>query len=116
MEKLTYIQCGDYLIPDIPLDQPTTPLEKYGEMRRDYLEKHRPVLWNGLLTTGKLFEHLLEIDRLAEQRYETMMPLLKQQLGVTEELKRQDQMKWVRMMNSIHHQIEESILTELVYS
>ena len=73
--NLTYIQSGDYLIPDLRLsEQPQKPLGKYGRMRKAYLKQHRPILYNQLLMTEKLYPHLLEIDETAQSRLEQMMP------------------------------------------
>ena len=115
--ELTYSQNGDYLIPDLTLgDQPSQPLGKYGRMRRKYLKEHRPVLWADLTENGKLFPHLLEIDRTASERLERMMPELAKSAGATEALKSSDQLKWVGLMNTCKAQAEEIILAELIYS
>lgn len=116
MSELTYIQHGDYLYPNLISDKKPVELGKYGRMRRTYLIEHRPVLLNQLVLSGKLFPHLAEINQTAEARLELLMTQLKEQNGVTEELKARDQMKWVAMMNSLKAQAEEIILTELVYS
>ena len=114
---MTYIQNGDYLIPDLKLSQqPEITLGKYGRMRKDYLKEHRPVLWNSLLLSERLYPHLREIDEAANRRLEQMMPELMKSAGVTEELKARDQMKWVGLMNSLKAQAEEIILSELVYN
>ena len=112
MSELTYTRSGDYLIPDLSLtEQPQAPLGKYGRMRKDYLKEHRPVLWNSLLLSEKLYSYLREIDEAANNRLEQMMPA-----GVTEALKASDPMKWVGLMNTLKAQAEETILTELVFS
>ena len=117
MNELTYTRSGDYLIPDLSLtEQPQAPLGKYGRMRKNYLKEHRPVLWNSLLLSETLYLHLREIDETANQRLEQMMPELMQAAGVTEELKANDPMKWVGLMNSLKAQAEEIILSELVYN
>ena len=117
MSELTYTRSGDYLIPDLSLtEQPQTPLGKYGRMRKNYLKEHRPVLWNSLLLSEKLYPHLREIDEAANNRLEQMMPELMKSAGVTEQLKATDQMKWVGLMNNIKHSAEEIILSELIYS
>ena len=68
MSKLTYIRCGDYDIPNLKLsEQPGTSIGKYGRMRKSYLKKHRPILYNQLLMSEKLYPHLLEIDRTAQE-------------------------------------------------
>lgn len=115
--NLTYIQNGDYLIPDLHLsEQPEKPLGKYGRMRKAYLKQHRPILYNQLLMTEKLYPHLREIDETARQRLEQMMPELMKSAGVTEALKASDPMRWVGLMNSLKAQAEEIILNELVYN
>lgn len=115
--SLTYIQNGDYLIPDLTLgDQPTQPLGKYGRMRRKYLKEQRPVLWAELSVSGTLFPHLLEIEQTASERLERMMPELARSAGATEALKASDPMKWAGLMNTCKAQAEEVILTELVYN
>ena len=116
MTELTYIQNGDYLLPNLVVPEKTPPLGMYGRMRRKYLMEHQPAMLNRLVVTGKLFLHLTEIDRIAQERFDRMMPILMQQNNVTESLKASDPMKWVGMMNNLRHQIEETILDELVYN
>ena len=114
---MTYIQSGDYLIPDLKLTpQPDTPLGKYGRMRKTYLKEQRPILYNQLLLSEKLYLHLLEIDQTASSRLEQLMDELPRQQGVTEQLKRTDPMRWVGLMNNCKAQAEEIILSELIFS
>ena len=116
MIKINYVQNGDYFIPDLILGEPTTPpIGKYGRMRRDFLKKHRPILYNELIVTGRLYAHLRETNVAAEARLETIMPQLMQEAGITETLKAQNQMEWVRHMNAIKAQVEEIIMSELIY-
>ena len=82
--NLTYTKNGDYLIPDLKLEE-TKPLGRYGRMRRDYLKEHRPVLFNAMMVSGKLYPHLNEIEQTMNRRLEQMMPELMQAAGVTEE-------------------------------
>ena len=115
--NLTYTRNGDYLIPDLKLsEQPEKPLGKYGRMRKAYLKEHRPILYNQLLMTEKLYSHLLEIDETANSRLEQMMPRLAESAGATEALKASDPMKWVGLMNNCKEQAEEMILKEIVFS
>ena len=117
MNELTYTRSGDYWIPDLSLSQQETqPLGKYGRMRKKYLQEHRPVLWNSLILSEKLYPHLREIDETANRRLDQMMPELMQSAGVTEALKASDPMTWVGLMNSLKAQAEEVILTELIYA
>ena len=115
MSELTYRKSGDYLLPDLGLTEAERkPLGKYGMMRRQYLEQNRPGLYTRLILSGRLMEHLQEIDTTARSRLESLMSQLVKQNGVTEELKARDQMAWVGMMNSLKHQAEETILAELI--
>ena len=117
MNELTYTRSGDYWIPNLSLFQrESKPLGKYGRLRKKYLQEHRPVLWNSLILSEKLYPHLREIDEAANRRLEQMMPELMQSAGVTEALKASDPMKWVGLMNSLKAQAEEVILTELIYA
>ena len=117
MNELTYTRSGDYWIPNLSLSQQENlPLGKYGRMRKAYLQEHRPVLWNSLILSEKLYPHLREIDETANSRLEQMMPGLMQSAGVTEALKASDPMKWVGLMNNLKAQAEEVILTELIYA
>ena len=115
--NLTYTKNGDYLIPNLSLsEQPEKPLGKYGRMRKVYLKEHRPILYNHLLMSEKLYSHLLEIDRTANSRLDQMMPQLAESAGATEELKASDPMKWVGLMNTCKAQAEEILMAELIYS
>ena len=115
--NLTYMQAGDYLIPNLALpEQPDRDLGKYGRMRLRYLREHRPVVWNCMVMKGTLFSHLLEIEDAANSRLELLMPQLAKAAGATERLKATDQMAWVGLMNNCKAQAEEMILSELIYS
>ena len=116
MSKLTYIRCGDYDIPNLKLsEQPETSIGKYGRMRKSYLKEHRPILYNHLLMSEKLYLHLLEIDRAARERMEAMLPRMMEAAGITEELKARAPLRWVGLMNTLKAQAEEIVLTELIY-
>ena len=110
--NLTYTMNGDYQIPDLKLtEQPEKPLGKYGRMRKAYLKEHRPLIYNQLLLTEKLYPHLIEIDETAQ-----MMPQLAKDAGATEQLKASDPMRWVGLMNTCKAQAEEILMAELIHS
>ena len=114
---MNYIQNGDYLIPDLKLtEQPEKPLGKYGRMRKAYLKEHRPLIYNQLLLTEKLYPHLIEIDETAQSRLEQMMPQLAKDAGATEQLKASDPMRWVGLMNTCKARAEEILMAELIHS
>lgn len=111
----SYTMVGGYRLPNLIAGEPGQLfIGKYGRMRRRYLKEHRPVLYTNLLTTGKLDQHLAEIDRNCEEQLELIIQQMAEQEGVTEELKVADQMEWVRRMNSIRSRAEEIILGELI--
>ena len=117
MIELKYQCCGDYLLPDLGLtDAEKLPLGKYGLLRQRYLEENRPGLYTRLMLSGKLMEHLQEIEQTAQNRLESLMSHLSMQSSVTEELKAQDQLAWVQRMNALQAQAEEMILSELIYA
>ena len=112
--NLNYTQTGDYLLPNLTLNQPRKPLGKYGRLRRTYLMNHRPVLYNTMLLNGSLYPHLMEVEQTAEsQMQQTMEQLLKQNPAPDKESR---QMAWVQHMNNLKAQAEELVLTELIYS
>ena len=112
--NLSYTQTGDYLLPNLTLHQPKTPLGKYGRMRLSFLRQQRPVLYNTMLLNGSLYPHLMEVEQTAENRMQqTMAQLLKQNPAPDKE---QNQMAWVQHMNSLKAQAEELVMNELIYS
>ena len=113
--SLTYTMNGDYQIPDLKLtEQPEKPLGKYGRMRKAYLKEHRPLIYNQLLLTEKLYPHLWEIQETATARMEQMMAELLKANPAPD--KKSNQMAWVQHMNMLKAQAEEVILTELINS
>ena len=114
--NLTYEKCGDYLIPNlIPDPEPEGELRKFGLMRKSYLENHRRGIYSGLLLSGELKKHLLMIQAQAETRFDLLVEQMAEREGVTEQLKAQEQMLWVRRMNNIRNVAEEIVLKEIVY-
>ena len=112
--NLSYTQTGDYLLPNLTLHQPKTPLGKYGRLRRMYLKEQRPVLYHTMLLNGSLYPHLMEVEQTAESRMQQMMNELLKANPAPD--KAQNQLMWVQHMNSLKAQAEELVLTELIYS
>ena len=113
--KITYHPEGDYLIPDLVL--PEKPqVGVWGRRRKWYLQHHRDPIYTGLLLSGKLREHLEEIDRSAAEMADRLMVQMARRDGITEELKSENQMEWVRRMNGIRNAAEEVVLAELIYN
>ena len=112
-----YTLHGDYYFPDLELpDIPLQAIGHYGRIRLNYLQEHRPGLYTRLILSGKLYEHLAEIDQTSRRRMEQIIPGLAQTEGVDEMLKATDQMSWVGQMNNIRQRAEEVILNELIYT
>ena len=109
-----YTLHGDYYLPDLVLREEEPIYGKYGMLRKQFLKEHRSAGYQYLLLTGKLNEHLNQTDQEAREQVETLMEQMTEKQGVTEELKVQDQMKWVRLMNNIKASAEEIVLKNLV--
>lgn len=118
MSKITYRQVGDYLIPNLilPPEEARVTLGKWGMMYKSYLEKHKKVLFSLLLGQGKLYQHCAEIEKQANDMYDILIEQMKESEGVTEDLKEQDQLKWVQIMENIQQRAREIVCKELIYS
>ena len=112
--RLNYTLHGDYYLPDLVLNEEAM-YGKYGMLRKQFLKEHRSAKYQYLLLTGKLTEHLNQIDQEAREQMEILMEQMAEKQGVTEKLKAQDQMRWVRLMNNIKASAEEIVLKNLVY-
>ena len=110
-----YTLHGDYYLPDLVLREEEPTYGKYGMLRKQFLKEHRSARYQYLLLTGKLNEHLNQTDQEAREQVETLMEQMTEKQGVTEELKAQDQMERVRLMNNIKASAEEIILKNTVY-
>ena len=110
-----YTLHGDYYLPDLVLREEEPTYGKYGMLRKQFLKEHRSARYQYMLLTGKLNEHLNQIDQEVREQVETLMEQMTEKQGVTEKLKAQDQMKWVRLMNNIKASAEEIILKNMVY-
>lgn len=113
--SLEYIRSGDYFIPNLTLPEETRPIGKWGRMHREYLREYKPIQYNCLLLSGKLWTYLADPNEQAQDRLERMIDQMKIVERVTEELKAADPMAWVQRMNNIRNRAEEIILRELVY-
>ena len=116
---LTYSQSGDYLLPDLVLEEQISPvieepIGKYGQMRKKFLKEHRTMTYNALLLEEKLYPQLRETDRTANARMEQLMKELTGKNPPPD--KGTDQMGWVSHMNSLKAQAEELIQEELIYN
>lgn len=110
----TYRQEGDYLLPNLTVPQ-STPVGIWGQRRRDYLRQHKEPIFTGLLLTGKLDAHLVEVDQLAEEMFFRLVEQIAQAEEVNEDLKAVGQMAWVGQMNNIRGRAAEIVLSEVIY-
>jgi hypothetical protein len=113
----TYTQVGDYLLPNLVMDpQPEGEIGIWGWRRKRYLKKHRKGTYNAMLLNNTLTQHLVDTNAAAMDMLESLVKQMAKAEGVTEALKRQEQMEWVRRMNSIRNRAEEIVRNELIYS
>ena len=112
---MSYMLHGDYYLPDLVLNEEEPTYGKYGMLRKQFLKEHRSARYQYLLLIGKLNEHLNQTDQEAREQVETLMEQMTEKQGVTEELKAQDQMEWVRLMNNIKASAEEIVLKNMIY-
>ena len=113
--ELNFIKSGDYYIPDIKLKNPNIRLGKWGRMRRGYLRQAHPIVFSEMVLSETLYEHCAEIEATAKKRMDVILPQLMKYYGVTEQLKAENQIEWVRQMNACVAQAEETIKGELIY-
>ena len=112
---LSYTLCGDCYLPDLVLNEEEPTYGKYGMLRKQFLKEYRPIRYQNLLLSGKLTAHLNQIDQEVTEQVEVLMKQMAEKQGVNENLKRQNPMKWIRLMNNVKASAEEIVLKERVY-
>ena len=117
MKEITYRKEGDYLIPDLALkgSESDYHIGLYGRLKLEYMKKHQLGLYSDLILSGTLPEYLIKIDKTANERVYRIINELAKKENVDENLKRNNQMEWVRSMNNIKNRAEEIVLKELIY-
>lgn len=117
MKNITYRQVNDYLIPNLtlPPEEARVTLGKWGMMHKDYLLKHKKVLFTTLLTQGKLYQHCAEVEAQAREMFDTFIEQMKEVEGITEQLKEETQFEWIQKMGNIQQRAEEIVISELIY-
>ena len=113
--NINYIRMGDYYIPDLTLTEESRPIGRWGRMHREYLREHKPIPYNCLLLSGKLWTYLADLNEQAQDRLERMIDQMKVSEGITEALKASDPMAWVQRMNYIRARAEEIVREELIF-
>ena len=115
--KITYRQVGDFKIPNIilPPEQANITIGKWGMMHKNYLEHNKSGLYMLMVTKCTLWPYLADIDRQANEMYELLIEQMKEAEGVTENMKEQNQLEWVRRVQNIEARVKELICKELIY-
>ena len=106
---LSYTLCGDYYWPDLVLNEEEPTYGKYGMLRKQFLKEYRPIRYQNLLLSGKLTAHLNQIDQEVTEQVEVLMKQMAEKQGVNENLKRQDQMKWVRKIQKFGFSVKSQL-------
>ena len=116
--NIQYRHVGDYNIPNLilPPEEANITLGKWGMLHKDYLFKHKKVLFTTLLTQGKLYQHCAEIEKQARDMFDTLVKQMKKAEGVTEQLNGKNQLEWVRHVQNIEARVREIIYKELIYT
>ena len=113
---LTYRTENGVRIPNLELPEQTNyPIGKYGQLRLTFMKEHRKGTYTTILTEGRLNRYLHEIDVTAKAQISQSISRMAQSLGVTEQMKAENPLKWVQMMNNLRNTAEEEVLTELIY-
>ena len=117
-KNITYRRVGDYNIPNLilPPEEANITLSKWGMLHKNYLLKHKKVVFSTLLTEGKLWQYLADIDVQARDMYDRLIEQMKATEGITEQLKEENQMEWVCCMQNIEARAREVVTTELIYT
>ena len=115
--NIQYRQVGDFNIPNLtlPPEEANITLGKWGMVHKDYLLKHKKVVFTTLLTQGKLYQHCAEVEKQAREIFDTIVEQMKEAEGVPEQLKEENQMEWVCRMQNIEARAREIVTTELIY-
>ena len=112
MKEIEYIQVGDYQLPNLKVEE--MHLNRFGRTKLDYLKKYDYGLYFKLISKNELNDYLLKVQKEADDLYDRLVEEYKTKWNVTEELKQNDQMKWVQMMNNIKKSIEEIVFREFI--
>ena len=113
--KIEYTKVGDYYLPNLYYPEETRPIGFWGMLRKEYLKEHKSGTYTYLLLTTRLDSYLADLNEQAQERYELIETQIRSAEGVTEKLKVQNPMEWVRQCNNIRNRVQEIVLSELIY-
>lgn len=112
----TYRETGNYVLPNLELpSEEEHPIVVWGQRRLRYLKEYRKVLYYNLLTSGRLYAHLANIEEQAQELFLRLVKGYAEKDGVTEQLKAENQMVWIRRMNNIREWVTETVNKEVVF-
>lgn len=114
MKEIKYNTVGDYEIPSLQQERPLPNLSRFGREYLRILKEKHPGHYLALRAKDELNEELIRIDKELNKRYETIIEQYKESRNITEELKEQDQMKWLQEMNNIRVMAEEMLINEIM--
>ena len=112
---LDYVLTDNYYLPALRLPEDKRSIGRWGRLHREYLKTYRPVLYQALLLSGKLYTILSDLDKQATERCRLIVQQMAQAESITEELKAANPVRWVQAMNSIRSRAEEIIQIEMIY-
>ena len=117
MANITYRQVNDFMIPNLTLPPEESPIRlgKWGMLHKDYLQKHKKVLFTTLLTQDKLYQHCAEVEKQAQQMFDTLVEQMKETEGITEEFKEHNQWEWIQRMGNIQQKATEIVCNDLIF-
>ena len=110
-----YVLVGDYYLPALKLPR-TRPIGRWGMLHKAYLKLRKPAYYQSLLLSGKLDAVLADVEEQAAERYEVLTEQMSQREGISEKMKKENQMEWVRRMSNLENRAEEIVKEELIYS
>ena len=114
--NISYTKKGDYLLPDLILENKKQyNIGKYGLLRLNYIKKYKLGLYFDLLASDKLNEYLHNIDTTIMEKVQKLIKELTEKENITEQLKDSNQMLWIGKMNNIKDIAEEIVLKEYIY-
>ena len=114
-QGIRYVLKGDVYLPELELPEESRPIGRWGRLHKTYLKNYRPILYQSLLLSGKLYTVLADLNEQATERCSLIIRQMAEAEGITEELKANDPMRWVQAMNSIRGRAEEIIRNEMIY-
>ena len=114
---ISYTLHGDYYLPDLilPEEEDKRPIGKWGSLHKSYLQHHKRVFYNTLVSNLTLHSHLADADEQARSMFDTLVEQMMKREGVTEELKEKNQMEWICRMGNIQERATEIVCKELIY-